>query len=144
MARERILSTAQIETRISEILSSGKLMRSSGASICDNFNKFVYELHSRTSTGQRRYSPTTVGYARGYFSALYSQIQRDHLEFVYRGPDGTLYSTHKETTFQRVGDLIDSGRASMLNDLPNTHVWRGTSMPFSPWVTFAAPVKETN
>ena len=90
--------------------------------------KQVFEpLQERTKGGKRRYTLEQYGNARGYYQALYDQLERHDVEFCYTYK-GELYSTHRQTNKKSVEHLYTIG--ADFNSLHNAHYWKNSNKQF--------------
>lgn len=128
-----ILSRRDIVTRINSMFSTVRICSQTHEDLLAARGRLWTELASVTPSGTRRYTSDVRAYASGYFDAMYD-AQRQELEFVYRSPDGTTYSTHRDTKLHRsTEEIYQAGRGAELGTWERTHCWKHSGKPFSPW-----------
>jgi hypothetical protein len=129
-----ILSTSQIETRLGDIYSTAQICKQTSEVLNERLLAFMVELCERTPGGRRRYSVEAIGYARGYSQALYHRIMREQVEFVYKDPQGVIFTTHFTSNHRRTTEeFYQASRGVELGEMDAAHVWIGTDKPFTPW-----------
>lgn len=124
------LTATSIELRLRTIYGYAESFKWPQSEILERVGKLYEELATRTPSGARRYSVYLAGFAQGYNRAL-SDALWQKLEFCYRDHDGTLYSTHLDSTHRSTHEWANRG--AELGKLPGAHVWKGTDKPFAPF-----------
>jgi hypothetical protein len=127
------LTIRDIESRINTAYSSAQAMGWTSARLLESLKPLWEELASKTASGRARYTKSDWAYASGYSGALFHNVQRNLVEFVYRDAQGVIFSVLKGSAHRSTEEYFQSGRGSELGNLEATHVWRGTDKPFSPW-----------
>lgn len=110
--------------RIIELFSMTRLChRTHGAHIV---------AHEKIKSGLPSNTPQWVrAYLDGYATALWKDLYFRDLEFCYLAEDGTLYSTHKQSTHRLTEEFYARGEGHLINRMMGDHYWKGTSRVWS-------------
>jgi hypothetical protein len=112
----------QAVSRLQEIYSTARIVGLSSAEVQEMRSERV----SRVLT-QAKAPEWVHTYVQGYEACIVDGLYRNELEFCYVGPDGTMYSTHKETTHRSTEEWYAAGKGHELGNLPAGHFWKGTA-----------------
>jgi hypothetical protein len=87
-------------------------------------------LDERYKSGRPKFSTYLKAYAFGYIQAKRNHVMQNLVEFCYL-VDGTLYSTHKDSTHQTTEVFYKAGRGQELGEHPRAFYWKGTDKPYT-------------
>jgi hypothetical protein len=121
-------------TRIRDIVSTGRIMRSTHSEIHDKALAMLAAMPTRFTVGDRTY---VSGYLQALLDSLWSEV-----EFCYRDASGVIFSTAKNSAHRMTEEFYASGRGCELVDMECAHLWRGTDKPFTAWATHSSKQKQ--
>ena len=131
-----IFTHSQFAARINDTYSVARVCKSTDSALSARLDAIRAEVDSRTQSGARRYSVEMAGYVRGYIAACRDSLWRNDVEFCYKGADGKLYSTWRDSSHDTTETLHAMNLTSAQWDaMPRAHVWKGTDKPFTEWVS---------
>lgn len=126
-----MLTLTQIETRVADALSMAMHSRCTSTEYTAYVQKHIRDEIGRVyPSGRRMYSRYVDGFVNGLLRASHSRIMQEMVEFVYRAPDGKLYSTHKGTSLNSTAEFYARGEGHLLGTFPRGFVWKGTDKEF--------------
>lgn len=125
----RILSSMQWETRVSECYSMIELSRMPSADALAYIKQWIDAELTRKHGKRAVYSQYEQGFVRGMCRARDNRIVRDLVEFCYV-ENGILFSTHKDSTHRKTEEFYTAGRGCELGNLPSGFFWKGTDKPW--------------
>jgi len=142
--RNQVLTRANFELRIRDLLSSAKICKLSHSDIYKRFRDTIaVEMNREMRNGRRVYSRALAAYVQGYFNALINQLWQS-VEFCYRDTAGVIYSTHKNSARRNTEEFYSSGRGCELGQLESAHLWIDSDKPFTTWAHSSARTNTGN
>ena len=129
-----ILTHSQFAARINGAYLVARIYKSTDSTLSARLDSIRAEVDSRTQSGARRYSVEMAGYVRGYIAACRDALWQNDVEFCYKGADGKLYSTRRDSSHDTTETLYAMNLTSaQWAAMPRAHVWKGTDKPFTQW-----------
>lgn len=109
-------------------------------STCVIMKMTAREINSRVLEWEKTWPKRVTVHARGFVAGVLDQLRVDawkQVEFCYRAPDGTIYSTDKgqnaSARHKSTEELYSVGKGHILNNWESAHLWRDSDKPYTQW-----------